>query len=988
MSKFLLAAGLLAAFVSTAGDSALHTAGDPALHAGEKEVDPDEQILLDAEIGTDTASVQALLRKCAESDADLRQLDSLIRQLGSDSFRKREEASQKLVSLGLPALEPLREASTGAELEFIRRARVCIQEIARRNIQWSTPLAAVRVLVRRQAPGTVEALLAYVPYAVDEECQEEIWYALDALAVPAGKANPAMVAALQDGLAARRAVAGCILGRQGDAKQKLAVRQLLADRDPMVRLRAAQGLLAGKDEAALPVLVALLAESSTEITWQAEELLHWVAGEDAPNVTIGPGLPEARQKCRTAWEAWRRAHFGKVDWGRLEQDHRRPGLVLVRERREEAEEAFEPTYWVWLCGCDGKSRWQLDELRSPTDLQFLPGNRVLMAETKFEPDSLDGISERDLQGKVLWEKEIGRGPFLACRRLPHGDTFIATERSVVELSPSGQENYAHELKSDLSSPCAVSRLGNGRILCIHTRDGRPPAIVAELDCLTGHELHRRELKLTEKFEEEFSLAPLPGRQYLLTIRRLGQVRKLDRTGKTAHDLAVPPGTWSLTPLRNGNSLVACKSLGKRLVELDNTGRTVWEAFCQCREAYVRVQVCFSLVRLGFDGPRRADLNLDSPGYRIKALRSRDVGLRRWSASALGHFEAAGEPTLLALIQALDDRDEQVRANASSSLYRIGASAIPALTRALRHDSARVRGQAASLLLSRGRAASPTLAELLGALKDEDPYVRKEVARDLGWFAMETTEGIPEISHALLQAAKDPDPAVRQCVVTSLGRVARQDNEVLLAVVQALQDQQTTVRQAAAEALADVGLTASSAVPALLEALGGKDPELRWRAAAALGKISPREKRVVERLIETLEKNEDLRTRAAAASALSRAGSEGKRAVPALLQGLRVEQVRPWACWALGEIKAEPDQVVPALVAVLSNMELSYSDRASAAYAIGQFGAAAQAAKPSLQEVILELERVTADVTDYRVRESLHRNAMTALTAIREDKRAR
>jgi hypothetical protein len=57
-------------------------------------------------------------------------------------------------------------------------------------MEWAIPLAAVRVLLRRQAPGTVEALLAYLPYALDEETQEEIWYGLEALTKRDGKASP------------------------------------------------------------------------------------------------------------------------------------------------------------------------------------------------------------------------------------------------------------------------------------------------------------------------------------------------------------------------------------------------------------------------------------------------------------------------------------------------------------------------------------------------------------------------------------------------------------------------------------------------------------------------------------------------------------------------------------------------------------------------------------------------------------------------------
>ena len=56
---------------------------------------------------------------------------------------------------------------------------------------------------------------------------------------------------LTDREPARRAAAAVLLGRYGNAEQKAAVRKLLADADPTIRVRAAQGLLAGRDKAAL-----------------------------------------------------------------------------------------------------------------------------------------------------------------------------------------------------------------------------------------------------------------------------------------------------------------------------------------------------------------------------------------------------------------------------------------------------------------------------------------------------------------------------------------------------------------------------------------------------------------------------------------------------------------------------------------------------------------------------------------------------------------
>ena len=71
------------------------------------------------------------------------------------------------------------------------------------------------------------------------------------------------------------------------------VRKRLKDPDAQVRLRAAQGLLAVRDADSLPVLIALLDEPAVEISWSAEELLHWVAGEKAPSAKVSCLRPSA-----------------------------------------------------------------------------------------------------------------------------------------------------------------------------------------------------------------------------------------------------------------------------------------------------------------------------------------------------------------------------------------------------------------------------------------------------------------------------------------------------------------------------------------------------------------------------------------------------------------------------------------------------------------------------------------------------------------------
>ena len=133
---------------------------------------------------------------------------------------------------------------------------------------------------------------------------------------------------LTDILPARRAIAGCIVARRGDAKQRETVRKLLADVDPWVRLRAAQGLLGANDKSGVPALIGLLETAPVYAAWQAEELLHYIAGVESPAPVLGAGKAEDRKTCKTAWEAWWKANGARIDLAKVRREPRRPGLFL------------------------------------------------------------------------------------------------------------------------------------------------------------------------------------------------------------------------------------------------------------------------------------------------------------------------------------------------------------------------------------------------------------------------------------------------------------------------------------------------------------------------------------------------------------------------------------------------------------------------------------------------------------------------------------
>src|SRR5262249_44447375 len=78
------------------------------IEGAEDTTDPDKMMLRESKIKTDTPSLVAFLNKLVDSRSDLANIERLIKDLGDDSFKVRQHASEKLIALRLEAIPALR----------------------------------------------------------------------------------------------------------------------------------------------------------------------------------------------------------------------------------------------------------------------------------------------------------------------------------------------------------------------------------------------------------------------------------------------------------------------------------------------------------------------------------------------------------------------------------------------------------------------------------------------------------------------------------------------------------------------------------------------------------------------------------------------------------------------------------------------------------------------------------------------------------------
>ena len=179
-----------------------------------------------------TTAAELLLREVRArilTDDELARAEALLRKLDTEQGEAEPSAARDLVALG-PRVSPLlRRAVQEAHPRLGPAAARCLEVIERESPPIPLPEALWRMLALRRPPGTVAAVVAFLPCAENEEMISEISRVLVEVGVADGKADAALLRALDDRAGIRRAVAAVTLRRGGITDLFPAVRRLLSD---------------------------------------------------------------------------------------------------------------------------------------------------------------------------------------------------------------------------------------------------------------------------------------------------------------------------------------------------------------------------------------------------------------------------------------------------------------------------------------------------------------------------------------------------------------------------------------------------------------------------------------------------------------------------------------------------------------------------------------------------------------------------------------
>jgi HEAT repeat protein len=787
------------------------------------------RLLRRAGLATDNASLLADLRKQSVARADDREIDRLIEQLGADSFEQREAASRQLVVLGRVAMARLMSNRDDPDLEVRVRVRRCITQFES-GVTPNYTLPTIRLLIKRRAPGTVEALFGYLPFARSADVEEEVYRGIDALAAGKDGVAPLLVSAMNAPYQAKRAMAGCIVARAGSAAQREVASRLLKDPYPEVRLRVAQGLLAVNDHRAIPALIELLASPELPITWQAEELLYWSLDPWSPPRSELPGAD--RQRLRATWRAWWAEAGKQVRLGSKPLRTARPRLLLITEKDTPGRRKDNGR--LWLCGSDGSCRWELTGLDRPVQAAMSrDGPALLLQEGRI-------LARSNWEGTVHWQVDLGT------TRPRHLHVENDGEARLVTTDGRGAETID------------VSPDGKSLFRTI----GLPPP-----DDPDGPRTIR-----TGTEGEQYIAWPLSGG----TLLRLRQVR-WELSVLEEHDSA---GRLRWECLRSGDVVDVREPWGLVGLGIGGQGRATRESYTlddrvaqlQSSDILIR-RYAIHVLDEQANVPRRFDDTL------IAALSNADPLLRQTAAAILAR---RGSAILAPVRRMARTGGPEARALAIRLLGQMSAerSDVAAdLIAGLKDSEREVRTAAVAALAGLGEKGKPAMAALLERLGDTEERVRQEAAKALGAIGKHFTR---EISEQMLRRRAKATPSLRVSVDFTFQQLAARSKDTVPMLADWLKDARfKPLRLEIVGVLGAIGPDAKDAVPELARLLRGKDETMTSAVIAALKRMRGAAVGAVEELLNLAQTADDTDICIEAVQALGIVGHDGKDVIAAL-----------------------------------------------------------------------------------------------------------
>lgn len=522
----------------------------------------DLKIVQQAGLKGDGPELLDYLRKRTLKQPDPKEISALVKQLGDEDFATREKAFTSLVTMGASALAGIKEGENDPDLEVRKRVADLKQRIDT-NALPTLHAAMARVVAKLKPEGAADVLIGYVPFVSESMVADEICRALGAVAVRDGKVEPILIKSLEDKIAIKRGAAGEALARAGVKEELANVKKLLKDADVNVRYRVCMAMMTLQDKDIVPVMIDLLAELTPNQLWPIEEALLRLAGDKAPNVTLGQDAA-ARKNCRDAWSKWFAANDKAIDMTKLTEANIYLGYTLIVQHNNRigvggggnVGEIFE-------LDNQKQVRWKIAiPVGYPVDAQVVGAGRVLVAEYQG-----NRVTERDLKGDIKWEYNCGGNPF-SIQRLANGNTFIAMQGRLVEIDRNKSEVWSMQRPN--MDIVRARKLPGGEVAYITNQGGN--ALYTRLEARTNKNIHSFVIGPVQMLFG--SMEVLPNGNIIVPHYNQQRVVEYNDKGQQVGNPIQLNWPNAVSRLPNGNNLVTSYQQ-RQVYEYNGNNQQVW-----------------------------------------------------------------------------------------------------------------------------------------------------------------------------------------------------------------------------------------------------------------------------------------------------------------------------------------------------------------------------------------------------------------------------
>lgn len=539
----------------------------------------DADALKQAGLGADEAGpLLEYLKARTLTDADQSKIGEVITRFGADAFDDRVKATEDVEKFGSAAIGPLKTAEKHTDPEVAYRARQALKRMEKVP-HAAVAAAAVRTLAKLQSKGAAAVFLGFLPMADSDEVAEEIQTALIALAVADGKAEPALLKALDDKSVLRRTAAYVALIEGGAPGERVRIK----DAFPLVKAAVQREtdvdakfrglwalLLTSREKEFVPELIDLIPKLPRGRIWQLEEFLLQAAGAGRPDARFGKS-DESLAKAKTAWAGWWAKAGGGFDLAKFAFNPRITGHTDIIEHDVNGY----GRYRVVTLGPDQKVKAALggtgaNQMNYPSDVKKLPNGNYLIAEQNG-----NRVTERDSTGRIVKTTTVSQP--LSVDLIPDGGVAVVCRNQVIQYDKDMKQVW--QFTRQQYDIVGGRRLPGGDVVFVTGWTGANQPNVFRLGAKDGKEVGKA-LTLGRFQQNLYQSIDATGDDKILACEPNRVVEFDLKTGKELwkHDVANPA---SCQRLPNGNTLIAHlthtnSGQSGRVLEVEPTGEVVWD----------------------------------------------------------------------------------------------------------------------------------------------------------------------------------------------------------------------------------------------------------------------------------------------------------------------------------------------------------------------------------------------------------------------------